>query len=74
MTETIKLPNYYDPDYKNARYGSLEELKGLLLYKWPEKLDDDADRIMLEYRTKGKVGRDKIAVRKALYKAYALGV
>lgn len=43
-------------------------------YDWPEKLDDDADRIMLEYRTKGKTGRDKIAVRKALYKAYALGV
>ena len=43
-------------------------------YDWPEKLDDDADRIMLEYRTKGKTGRDKIAVRKALYKAYMLGV
>lgn len=43
-------------------------------YDWPDKLDDDADRIMLEYRTKGKTGRDKIAVRKALYKAYALGV
>ena len=43
-------------------------------YDWPEKLDDDANRIMLEYRTKGKLGRDKIAVRKALYKAYALGV
>lgn len=43
-------------------------------YDWPEKLDDDADRIMLEYRTKGKTGRDKIAARKALYKAYALGV
>ena len=43
-------------------------------YDWPEKLDDDADRIMLEYRTKGKVGRNKIAVRKALYKAYSLGV
>lgn len=43
-------------------------------YDWPEKLDDDADRIMLEYRTKGKLGRDKIAVRKALYKAYSLGV
>ena len=27
MTETIKLPNYYEPDWKNARYGSLEELK-----------------------------------------------
>lgn len=43
-------------------------------YEWPDRLDDDADRIMLEYRTKGKTGRDKIAVRKALYKAYALGV
>lgn len=43
-------------------------------YDWPDKLDDDADRIMLEYRTKGKLGRDKIAVRKVLYKAYALGV
>ena len=43
-------------------------------YDWPEKLDDDADRIMLEYRTKGKAGRDKITVRKALYKAYALGM
>lgn len=43
-------------------------------YDWPDKLDDDADRIMLEYRTKGKTGRDKITVRKALYKAYALGM
>lgn len=43
-------------------------------YDWPDKLDDDADRIMLEYRTKGEVGRNKIAVRKVLYKAYALGV
>nr|DAX65343.1 MAG TPA: Protein of unknown function (DUF1340) [Caudoviricetes sp.] len=43
-------------------------------YDWPDRLDDDADRIMLEYRTKGKLGRDKIAVRKALYTAYALGV
>jgi gp235 len=43
-------------------------------YEWSERLDDDADRIMLEYRTKGEVGRDKIAVRKALYKAYMLGV
>lgn len=43
-------------------------------YGWPDKLDDDAVRIMLEYRTKGKTGMDKIAVRKALYKAYALGV
>lgn len=43
-------------------------------YDWPDRLDDDADRIMLEYRTKGKTGMDKIAVRKALYKAYMLGV
>lgn len=43
-------------------------------YDWPDKLDADADRIMLEYRTKGKTGRDKIAVRKALYTAYMLGV
>ena len=43
-------------------------------YDWPDRLDDDADRIMLEYRTKGEIGRDKIAVRKALYKAYMLGV
>lgn len=43
-------------------------------YEWPDRLDDDADRIMLEYRTKGRVGREKTTVRKALYKAYALGV
>ena len=43
-------------------------------YEWSDKLDDEADRIMLEYRTKGETGRDKIAVRKALYKAYMLGV
>ena len=43
-------------------------------YDWPDKLDDDVNRIMLEYRTKGKTGMDKIAVRKALYKAYMLGV
>lgn len=43
-------------------------------YEWSERLDDDADRIMLEYRTKGKIGRNKTSVRKALYTAYALGV
>lgn len=43
-------------------------------YEWPEKLDDEIDRIILKYRTKGKLGRNKITVRKALYKAYALGV
>lgn len=43
-------------------------------YEWPERLDDEVDRIILKYRTKGKIGRDKATVRKALYKAYALGV
>lgn len=43
-------------------------------YEWSERLDDDADRIMLEYRTKGELGRKKTTVRKALYTAYALGV
>lgn len=33
MTKTIELPEYYAPDSKNARYGTLEELKELLLYK-----------------------------------------
>lgn len=43
-------------------------------YEWSETLDDEVDRIILKYRTKGEVGRNKISVRKALYKAYALGV
>lgn len=43
-------------------------------YEWSERLDDEIDRIMLEYRNKGKVGREKTSVRKALYTAYALGV
>ena len=43
-------------------------------YKWPESLDSEVDRITLEYRNKGKVGRNKATVRKALYTAYALGV
>lgn len=43
-------------------------------YEWSERLDNEVDRITLEYRTKGKVGREKTTVRKALYKAYALGV
>ena len=43
-------------------------------YEWSETLDDEVDRIILKYRTRGKVGRNKITVRKALYKAYALGV
>nr|DAV66697.1 MAG TPA: Protein of unknown function (DUF1340) [Caudoviricetes sp.] len=43
-------------------------------YEWSESLDSEIDRITLEYRTKGKVGRNKATVRKALYTAYALGV
>lgn len=43
-------------------------------YEWSEKLDSEVDRIILKYRTKGKIGRNKTTVRKALYKAYALGV
>ena len=43
-------------------------------YEWSERLDSEIDRIILKYRTRGKLGRDKIAVRKALYKAYMLGV
>lgn len=43
-------------------------------YEWSEKLDDEVDRITLEYRNKGKIGREKTTVRKALYTAYALGV
>lgn len=43
-------------------------------YEWSEKLDNEVDRITLEYRTKGKVGREKTTVKKALYTAYALGV
>lgn len=43
-------------------------------YEWSEKLDNEVDRITLEYRNKGKVGREKTTVRKALYTAYALGV
>lgn len=43
-------------------------------YEWSERLDNEVDRITLEYRNKGKVGREKTTVRKALYKAYMLGV
>ena len=43
-------------------------------YEWSERLDGEIDRIILKYRTKGKLGRNKITVRKVLYKAYALGV
>lgn len=43
-------------------------------HEWSERLDNEVDRIILKYRTKGKVGRNKATVRKALYTAYALGV
>ena len=43
-------------------------------YEWSERLDDEVDRITLKYRTKGKVGRNKTTVKKALYTAYMLGV
>lgn len=43
-------------------------------YEWSEKLDNEVDRITLEYRNKGRIGREKTTVRKALYTAYALGV
>ena len=43
-------------------------------YEWAERLDDEVDRITLAYRNKGRIGRNKTTVRKALYTAYALGV
>lgn len=43
-------------------------------YEWPESLDSEVDRITLEYRTKGDLGRNKPSVKRYLYRAYALGV
>lgn len=43
-------------------------------YEWSERLNDEFDRIILKYRTKGKLGRNKTTVKKALYTAYMLGV
>lgn len=43
-------------------------------YEWSERLDAEVDRITLEYRTKGELGKDKPSVKRALYTAYALGV
>lgn len=43
-------------------------------YEWSERLDDEVDRITLQYRNKGRIGREKTTVRKALYTAYMLGV
>lgn len=43
-------------------------------YELSERLDNEVDRIILKYKTKGKVGREKTTVKKTLYTAYALGV
>lgn len=43
-------------------------------YEWPESLDSEIDRITLEYRTKGNLGRDKASVKRALYTALAMGL
>lgn len=43
-------------------------------YEWPESLDSEVDRITLEYRTQGELGRNKPSVKRYLYRAYALGV
>lgn len=43
-------------------------------YEWPETLDEDVDRIYLEYRTKGDLGRNKESVKRTLYKAIAMGL
>ena len=43
-------------------------------YEWPESLDSEVDRITLEYRTQGEVGRSKSTVKHYLYRAYMLGV
>lgn len=50
MTETIKLPDCYGPEQEDARYGSLEELKELLLYKRIVKWDKDS--LLLDDGTK----------------------
>lgn len=43
-------------------------------YEWPESLDDEVDRITLEYRTQGELGRNKTSVKRALYTALAMGL
>ena len=53
MTETIKRPICYGPDWENARYGSLEELKDLLLCKRIVKWDKDF--LLLEDGTKATI-------------------
>lgn len=43
-------------------------------YEWSERLDSEIDRITLEYRTKGDLGRNKASVKRALYTALAMGL
>ncbi|MCE2265795.1 DUF1340 domain-containing protein [Streptococcus thermophilus] len=43
-------------------------------YEWPEILNSEVDRIYLEYRTKGDLGRNKKSVKKSLYKAISMGL
>ena len=43
-------------------------------YEWSESLDSEVDRITLEYRTKGDLGRNKASVKRALYTALAMGL
>lgn len=43
-------------------------------YEWSERLDGEIDRIILKYRTKGRIGREKPSVKRALYTALAMGV
>lgn len=43
-------------------------------YEWSERLDNEVDRIILKYKTKGRVGREKPSVKRALYTALAMGL
>ena len=43
-------------------------------YEWPESLDEEVNRIFLEYRTKGNLGSDKESVKRALYQAIYMGL
>lgn len=43
-------------------------------YEWPETIDEEVDRIYLEYRTKGDLGRNKESVKRTLYKAISMGL
>mgnify|MGYP002741203791 FL=1 len=43
-------------------------------YEWPESLDSEVNRITLEYRAQGELGRNKTSVKRALYTALAMGL